>query len=348
MKILQLITRSELGGAQSVVINLANELSKSNEVIVAAGEGDGKMWELLNDRVVKHQCKYLQRAISPIKDFWALFELWRLYKKYKPDVIHLHSSKAGLLCRIVFPSERIVYTVHGFDSIRVAHRKMLPLEKIMSHFCASIVGVSQYDYNNLINEGITNNVSYIYNGISRPEINNLPEIKEFSLHKKNILAIARVFPPKKPDLFIDISKRLPQYGFIWIGNQRPMDIDMPSNCYFVGNIPNAGAYCSKADVFCLPSNYEGLPMVILEALSFGKPVVASNVGGISEILDGENGFAVENTIEEFVEKIDYILKDNIQYNKMCKRALETYNSLLTVDHMVEKYSKIYENIYNKL
>ena len=68
MKILQLITLSELGGAQSVVINLANTLCKEHEVIVAAGEGDGKIWEMLDGRVIKHQCKYLQRAISPIKD----------------------------------------------------------------------------------------------------------------------------------------------------------------------------------------------------------------------------------------------------------------------------------------
>ena len=79
MRILQVITLCELGGAQSVVINLANELSKHNEVIVAAGEGDGKMWKMLDNRVVKHQCKHLQRAISPIKDLSALFELWSLY-----------------------------------------------------------------------------------------------------------------------------------------------------------------------------------------------------------------------------------------------------------------------------
>jgi glycosyltransferase involved in cell wall biosynthesis len=76
---------------------------------------------------------------------------------------------------------------------------------------------------------------------------------------------------------------LPQYGFVWIGNQEEMN-DLPANCHFIGNIPNAGAYCRFADVFCLPSDYEGLPMVILEAMSFGKPVVASDVGGIKEIV----------------------------------------------------------------
>lgn len=68
----------------------------------------------------------------------------------------------------------------------------------------------------------------------------------------------------------------------------------PDNVYFLGNIPDAGRYNSIADLFILPSNYEGLPMVILEAMSAGKSVVASNVGGISEIVvNGENGYVVE-------------------------------------------------------
>lgn len=81
----------------------------------------------------------------------------------------------------------------------------------------------------------------------------------------------------------------------------------PDNVYFLGNIPDAGRYNSIADLFILPSNYEGLPMVILEVMSAGKPVVASNVGGISEIVvNGENGYVVENTPQAFAEKISCI------------------------------------------
>ena len=104
MKILQIITQSELGGAQTVVVQLANNLSKEHEVILAAGQGDGKMWAMVNDQVIKEHCPHLQRSISPKNDLLAAIELRRLYNKYKPDVIHLHSSKAGTLGRIVFPS----------------------------------------------------------------------------------------------------------------------------------------------------------------------------------------------------------------------------------------------------
>lgn len=347
MKILQVITLSELGGAQSVVINLANQLCKEHEVIVASGEGDGKMWDMLSPEVIKHQCRYLQRAISLTKDPLALLELIRINAEYKPDVIHLHSSKAGLLGRIAFPSSKIVYTVHGFDSIRVAHRKMLPLEKFMQNFCHSIVGVSKYDYANLFNEGIRRNVSVVYNAITRPESAEYSMRKFFEKYDKTVLAIARLSYPKRHDIFIEVSRRLPDYGFVWIGNQEPVE-DVPENCFFLGNIPNAGAYCSLADLICLPSDFEGLPMVILEAMSHGKPVVASDAGGIGEIVrNGENGYVVQNDAECFAERIKEILEDEEKMSVMGEASRAMYVKELTVDNMVSGYMNIYNQIIRR-
>lgn len=341
MRILQLITSSELGGAQSVVINIANALCDEHEVVVAAGEGDGKMWGMLSDKVIRHQCRHLRKAVSLKNDFLALKELWSLYRTYKPDVIHLHSSKAGMLGRVVFPSKRTVYTVHGFDSIRVAHRKFLPLEKIMQYFCKAVVGVSKYDYDNLIKEGICRNTSYIYNGINRPCQVQDDKIEVFGRYDTVILAIARVAPPKRHDLFIELSRRYPQYGFIWIGNQEKIS-DLPENCHFIGNRPNAGAYCTHADIFCLLSDYEGLPMSILEAMSSGCPVVASNVGGISEmVMNGNNGYVLENDVDAFADAIDAILADKDKLKRMGEASNEIYDNLFTVDKMVNAYMDIY-------
>lgn len=347
MKILQVITQSELGGAQTVVAQLANSLSKEHEVILAAGQGDGKMWAMVNEQVIKEDCPHLQRSISLKNDVLAAIELRRLYKKYKPDIIHLHSSKAGTLGRIVFPTKKTVYTVHGFDSIRLAFRKFLPIERYLQHFCKAIIGVSKYDEKNLIAESIRNNVSTIYNGISVPDCSKMSDIDVFNQNKKIILTIARVAPPKRTDLFVDVARLLPQYNFIWIGNQREVTEfgELPSNCHFLGNIPNAGAFCSKADLLMLPSNYEGLPMVILEAMSFGKPVVASNVGGVSEIVRNDvNGYVLENDPQLFAEKIKHILENEGLYSKLSQNSLNIFQSELTVEKMVQGYLKIYKDL----
>ena len=345
MKILQVITQSELGGAQTVVVQLANNLSKEHEVVLAAGQGDGKMWSMVNDQVIKEDCPHLQRSISLKNDILAAIELRRLYKKHKPDIIHLHSSKAGTLGRIVFPSKKTVYTVHGFDSVRLAFRKFLPIERFLQHFCKAVVGVSKYDEKNLLAEGIKNNVSTVYNGISVPDCSQISDIEVFNQDKKVVLAIARVFPPKKTDLFVDVARLLPQYNFVWIGNQREVTEfgELPDNCHFLGNIPNAGAFCSKADLLMLPSNYEGLPMVILEAMSLGKPVVASDVGGVSEIVRNDvNGYALENNPQLFAEKIQYILEDEELYSKFSQNSLDIFHKELTVEKMVQGYLDVYK------
>lgn len=347
MRILQIITLSELGGAQSVVVNLANILSYNHEVIVAAGEGDGKMFPLLNENIKVEHIPNLVRKISPKDEFKAILQMRHLYNQYKPHVIHLHSSKAGILGRIAFPKGKIVYTVHGFDSIRIAYRKFLPIERLLQYRCAAIVGVSRYDERNLLKEGVTRNVSTVYNGIFTPS----PEdniLSKFNSFKHKVLCIARLTPQKNHNLFLKVASSMPDCAFIWIGNQRTPDFDIPRNVFFLGNIPNAGAYTKYADVFMLPSNYEGLPMVIIESLSEGTPVVASAVGGIVELLDGTNGYAVPNDYLAMKETLNYIFNLNEeQRSKMKEAALATYHEKFTVDLMADNYLQIYNKILNR-
>lgn len=345
MRILQLITLCELGGAQAVVANIANSLCGQHEVVVAAGEGDGKMWCLLDGKI---QCVYipsLRRALSPIHELKAIVELQRLYQKYKPDIIHLHSSKTGLLGRLVFPKSKIVYTVHGFDSIRLVYRKYLPLEKYMQRRCQAIVAVSKYDERNLKNEGIVQHVRQIYNGTYPPLKMKKDPFERAKEYERKVLCIARLASPKRLDLFLKVAALLPQYAFIWIGNRYPVEIEHTVNVFFMGNLPNAGSYNEYSDIFMLPSDYEGLPIAIIEALACGKPVVASAVGGIPELLDGTNGFAVKNDAKEMAEKIDYIFSDAELYKQMCQSAKRTYLKSFTVDKMVDGYLQIYNRIY---
>ena len=346
MKILQVITKSSLGGAQSVVVNLANTLSRmGHEVAVAAGVDDGKMWNLLDSEVKRIPCQSLQRSVSPLKDARALMALHRIYRKFKPDVIHLHSSKAGMLGRMAFPKSRVVYTVHGFDSIRLAFKAFLPIEKKMQRRCGAIVGVSKHDERTMRECGIHRNVTYVYNGIPTAEYDstlkwNVPTDR----YKGTVLCIARLSAQKKHELFLQVAEVLPDYAFVWIGNQYEVK-EHPDNVYFLGNVPNAGRYCQLSDLFILPSNYEGLPMVILEAMSYKLPVVASNVGGVSElVLDGKNGYAVENTVSAFKNRISEILDDKEKYRAFSEFTIERFNRKFTVEHMVGNYLEIYNRM----
>ena len=273
--------------------------------------------------------------------------LRRIYRRHKPDIVHLHSSKAGTLGRLVFPTKKVVYTVHGFDSIRLAFRKFLPVERILQRACSAIVGVSNYDEKNLRDEGITRNVTTVYNGIAKPDYNSVERLNIANKYTKIVLSIARINPQKEPKLFIETARLLPQYGFIWIGNQESVEHlgDIPSNCHFLGNMVNAGAYCAQADLFMLPSNYEGLPMVIIEAMSCGKPVVASDVGGVGEIVRNDvNGYTLPNRAELFSERIEAILSDSDLYKRLSDSSLEIFERELTVNRMVEGYMGVYNSL----
>ena len=345
MRILQVITRSCLGGAQSVVVNIANELCRAgHEVIVAAGTDDGQMWPLLDSNVRQVECRHLVRPLSPRHDLQAVFGLRSIYRKFRPDVVHLHSSKAGMLGRMAFPPGRTVYTVHGFDSIRLAFRKLLPVERLMQHRCAAILGVSRYDEENLRAEGIRHNTGFVYNGIPAPKEQEDVRWNIPSKFRKTVLCIARLSPPKKSGLFLQTARMLPEYAFVWIGNQHPVE-DTPQNVFFLGNIPDAARHNRLADLFILPSNYEGLPMVLLEAMSHGVPAVASDVGGVREVIgDGIAGYAVENTPEAFAARISEVLGNDELHGRLSRNARQRFDELFTVDRMVDGYMEVYRNI----
>ena len=343
MKILHVITRSILGGPETIVINLGNFMCKDHEISVAAGE-DGPMWDALDVNINKIKIKEIVRQISPLNDFKALIKLRKLYKSINPDIIHLHSSKVGVLGRLAFPPRKIVYSVHGFDSIRLAYRKYLPIEKLLKNRCRAIVLASNYDKKNIIEEGITKNLYVVYNGTYAPLIEPGLFIKGTEKYKKVVICIARIAPQKRFESYIEIAKLLPQYAFVWIGADKEY-VDLPENVFCLKGFPNAQKYIQLADIFVLPTNYEGVPLVIIDALSCGKPVVSSDVGGISEIvINDQNGYVIDNDDIVFAEKIKYILEDDDIYKKFSDNSEKIYDDCLTIEKMINGYMRIYQDI----
>lgn len=357
MKILHIITNTELGGAQKVCIDLCNSAIKDgHEVAVASMEG-GYLWEQLPSEVNQYFLKNLVKPIKPLKDIKVVFELLKVKKAFKPDIIHLHSSKAGVLGRIIGlgMKNRVVYTVHGFDSIRLVHRVFLPLERLLQHFCGAIIGVSDYDNKNLRSEKIYKNVSTIYNGISEQTINKESMFPFDTNGKKIILNIARISAQKNFQMFLDVAKKFDNnYLFVWIGGEPGLTLDdlykkydVPENVKLMGDVPNASRYINLCDLFVLFSNFEGLPMTIIEAMSQKKAIVASDVGGIYELVDDTNGKLIKNDVDEATNAIKAILEDNSKKKNMEIESYNKYNMNFTLEKMWESYKNIYEKLINK-
>ena len=357
MKILHIITNTELGGAQKVCIDLCNSAIKDRHEVAVASMQGGYLWGQLPSEVNQYFLKNLVKPIKPLKDIKVVFELLKVKKEFKPDIIHLHSSKAGVLGRIIGlgMKNRVVYTVHGFDSIRLVHRIFLPLERILQHFCGAIVGVSDYDNKNLKSEKITKNVSTIYNGISELSINKESSFPFEVSNKKVVMTIARIAPPKQFDLFLNVARNFgTDYLFIWIGGEPNLSLediynkyDVPENVKLMGDVPNASKYINLCDLFVLFSNFEGLPMTIIEAMSQKKAIVASDVGGIYELVDDTNGKLIKNDVDEATNAIKAILEDNSKKKNMEIESYNKYSMNFTLEKMWESYKNIYEKLINK-
>ncbi|NIJ55753.1 glycosyltransferase [Dyadobacter arcticus] len=357
MRILHIVTLAEIGGAQSVVLNLAKESAVFGNQVMVASSVKGELWNLLPKEVLQWKIPSLKRSIRLGDDLRVIRELRKINITFRPDVIHLHSSKIGVLGRLAFPTQKIVYTVHGFDSIRLAFRKFLYLEKLLQTRSKHIVGVSKYDVNNLMAEGIKSNVKCIYNGISdffqfhKEKETELDEELRHAIQSKKgfkVLCIARISAQKKFDLFCEVAEQMKDYPvhFFWIGNKEQV-YDTPENVHCLGQVENAHRFLKYVDLFMLPSNYEGMPVSIIEALCYSVPVVASNVGGIPEMLNGRNGVALKNDRSTFVSAISEYIENKDLLDSSRFEARKSYENFFTIRIMFEAYMKLYESIYSE-
>ena len=295
------------------------------------------------------------KELSLAADLAVFGEIRKAIRDFGPDVIHLHSSKAGVLGRLAAGRlrRRVVYTVHGFDTILKAHRFFLPLERVLQGLCGAVVAVSEYDRRNLAASGISRNLSVIRNGArdwsgSPPVDEGVAAAMEAARASGGaVLCIARLAPPKRFDLFREAAERLPVARFFWIGNEAEVG-GLPPNLEMLGSRPSAGAYADHADLLVLFSDYEGLPMSILEALSCGTPVVASAVGGVAEALGDGSGETVPNEARSAAAAIARYLPGGDKYAPPGSAARARIRERYLGSFSVEAMARAYDGLYARL
>ena len=317
-KILYVITKSNWGGAQRYVYDLATALPKDQfEVSVAFGQEGLLAKKLREARIALFPIKALQRDISIANDVKSFFELLRLFRTEKPDSVHLNSSKAasvGALAARLASVPRIIFTVHGWPFIekRNIFWRLFALlgswiTALLSH---KIIVVSDYDLKVAQKMlGIAYKTVRIYNGIdfhfplgsgdvvrhSFPKgVRITGTVGELTKNKNQIALIEQA--KNDPTMYVAIvgdgedrlylKKKIEEYG-------------LTARVKLFGFMP-ASEVLRGFDVFVLPSIKEGLPYVLLEAKVAGLPVVASRVGGVGEILDAKD--MSEFLLAQMVEK----------------------------------------------
>lgn len=305
-KVLFVITKSNWGGAQRYVYDLATALPKSEfEVQVAFGQPGLLARKLEAARLQTHAIQSLQRDVSIATDMKSFFELLKLFRTERPDVVHLNSSKAGgigALAARLAGVPRIIFTAHGWpfwERRNALSRSLIYLfswiTALLSH---KIIVVSNYDLKVAQRMPfIGGKAVRIYNGIDThlslgsgevirsafPEgVRITGTVSELTKNKNQISLIEQA--RRDPTMYVAIvgegedrshlTKKIEAYG-------------LKTRVKLFGFMP-AHEVLKGFDVFALPSIKEGLPYVLLEAKAAGLPIVANRVGGIGEILDAKD------------------------------------------------------------
>ncbi|MBU1102870.1 glycosyltransferase family 4 protein [Patescibacteria group bacterium] len=387
MKILYIITQSELGGAQKNVLDLACGLKGKCEILVAVGaDGSGGFFNWLEEKKVSYvKLRWLRRGVTnPLADLMGLREIFKLIKKERPDIVHLHSSKAGFSGSIAAKllGVKVVYTVHGavFEAVFSAPVKKLYLwlEKFSAHFIDKIICVSQNDKKLWLKYKAApeEKLAVVHNGLDYQTLNFLPkdEAREnlfgasaplFEAARgskpdlKIIGTIANFYPEKGLPYFIQaaeiiLKNRLADnliFVVIGEGDERPLletmikENHLEKKFILTGKIDNAARYLKAFDIFILPSVKEGLPYTILEAMAAGVPIVASWVGGIPEMIEnGKNGFLVLPHNPEMLAEKIAELLHNHDLTQHFVQNSQIKLTEFSLEKMVSETEALYKNI----
>ena len=309
-KVTYVITKSNWGGAQRYVFDLATNLPKEQfEVSVVLG-GDGVLAHKLRDATVMiYHISSLQRDVAFFADVKSFFELYRLFRRERPDVVHLNSSKAGgvgsMAARLA-GIKKIIFTVHGLpeDEPRGALSRLLIkiATRVTFMLCDTVITVSKE------NQRRVRGSVLIYNGIGPMQFGSGEKVRSaFPAGAKITGTIGELTKNKNQIALIEEAKNNPTMyvAIVGDGEDRAMleakirKYGLVERAKLLGFLP-ANEALKGFDVFALPSLKEGLPYVLLEAKQAGLPIVANRVGGVGEILDAKDmqDFSLDQMIKK--------------------------------------------------
>jgi len=372
-RILYIITKSVWGGAAKYVFDLSFNLSDEYEITVAAG-GHGKFAQ----RIKKAQIPYFninnfQRNINPLKDFFVFFEILSLLFQIKPNIVHVNSSKAGGIVgsagwvyKLLSGKQiRLIFTAHGWAFNEDRPKSQIKLIKFLSKLTAlfydKIICVSEYDQKTALRNKICkkSKLTVIHNGIDIEKVSFLSQEKAQKklIGKVSPFVIGTIAEYTKNKGLIYLLKAIKnikdrEIDVILIGSGENPDKEKIEqiikkynlkNIHLIEFIDNAASYLKAFDVFILASLKEGLPYTILEAMTAEIPVIATNVGGIPEMIaNQENGLLIQpKNSHELAEKINYLINNPKIAKKITQKARQKVEKEFTLERMIQETKKTY-------
>lgn len=354
MKIVQIMPEFGLAGAETMCENLTYELVKMGHEVIVVSLYD--FHSAITDRLEESGViiKYLSK--KPGIDISIISKLRLLFKKEKPDVIHTHRyvMQYAIPAAIMSGIKARVHTVHNV-ALKENDKPARILAKFFYKFCNVVpVALSSEIQKTILDEYKLKpkDVPIILNGINLSKC--IPKENYLCNDSIKILHIGRFSEQKNHVILIEAfrlfhaNNKSSRLELIGDGEKKDEIKELVKKCKlencvdFLGLQKNVYAYLHDADVFVLPSNYEGIPMTLIEAMGTGLPIVATNVGGIPDMLvNNISAKIVNNNAEEVARAIEDIAISESTRKALGKKALEA-STVFSAKEMCRAYSNIYE------
>ena len=376
-KILYLVTQSEWGGAQTYIFDLAFYFSHNGwQVCVAAGEDkEGELLKRLEKTgIITLYLSHLRRKISVYNDIRAFYDIWRLCRQIKPDIVHLNSSKAGAIGAIAAKLagvKKVIYTVHGLvlnEPLSLFKKTFYSLaEKISAKFKNILICVSEYDKQSVLKHKICKEkkIKVIYNGIGLKNIKFLDEKEAKQELCEKLLgwcndsdpligSIAHLYNNKGLVYLVEAAREAiklkPDLKFIIIGEGEERekleklikDCRLENNFMLAGNIFRASQYLKAFDMYVLPSVKEGLSYSLIEAQAAQIPTITTRVGGNPEIvMDKKTGILIPaKDFTQLATNIVNLVQDKKRQEEFSKNSKENVVKF-DLERMIKETTQIY-------
>ena len=315
----------------------------------------------------------LVRRISPLQDLKALFSLWRLLIRERPYIVHTHTSKAGILGRLAAKCAGvpiIIHTSHGHvfygHFSPIVSKAFLLTERLMARITDRMVALTQTEKNDHVVLSVFSpeKIATIHSGVDMDrymnvQVNIAEKKRELDLNSKGLVVgtVGWLLPIKGPMYLLKampyVWESHPETSLIFVGKgdlekglkEEVHRMGVWDKVKFLGWRDDIPEIMQTMDIFVLPSLNEGMGRVLVEAMAAGKPVVASRVGGILDLVkEGQNGCLFEPGDEQGLSlAIKKLLEDKKMRDEMGKRGREMAQDF-SVEKMVEKIDILYESL----
>ncbi len=366
MRIAYVITRSDsIGGAHVHVRDLSLHLrALGHEAVVLVG-GEGPFTEELSRHEIPfHSLRHLVRPISPLTDVRAVVELRKRLRAIRPDIVSTHSSKAGWVGRLAARTLRIpvVFTAHGWaftEGVPERERRMYArAERWVAPLAHRIITVSEHDRQIALKERVAreDKLVAVHNGMPDipPSFHANPGVQP-----PRIVMVARFEPQKDHETLFEAVRGLTDLPWtlelIGDGPTRASmerladEVGIADRVEFAGVRRDVDRRLADAQLFVLVSKWEGFPRTILEAMRAGLPVIASNVGGVTEsVAEGKNGYVVpRGDANALRERLRTLLVSPELRIQMGAEGRKRYEAEFTFERMLEKTLAVYERVLTR-